>query len=128
MDDLGMDSMTRPLTGSERSTLDLMLSMEFEGVEALRKQSLTVLVSGRCGCGCPTIDLTTSPEVERSPIVDLVSPVQGRVEHGEGRAPGELILFLDEGRLSSLEYVYYEDIPTSWPDIDRVVLWRVRTH
>lgn len=118
-----MDLMLRSLAASERSILDLMLSMDFDGVEALRRQSPTVLVSGRCDCGCPTIDLMTSSDVERSRIADGTSPVGGWVDHGEGHAPGDLILFLDEGRLSSLEYVYYDEIPGDWADINRVTLW-----
>ncbi len=121
--DLGMASMPRPLTVSERSILDLMLSLDFEGVEELRRQALNVLVTGRCSCGCPTIDLATSPDSNRSRIADSTSPVQARVDHGEGHAPGEFILFLNDGRLSSLEYVYYDEIPNDWPDIDRVTLW-----
>jgi hypothetical protein len=118
-----MKSIPRPLTGSERSILELMLSMDFEGAEALRRQSLTAVVTGRCDCGCPTIDVTTSLDLERSRIADPTSPAEGWVDHGEENAPGELILFLDEGRLSSLEYVHYDEIPSDWPDINRVSLW-----
>lgn len=38
---------------------------------------------------------------------------------GEG-ASGEIILFVDNGRLSYLEYVYYEAPPTEWPTLNRI--------
>jgi hypothetical protein len=50
----------RALTRRERSTLDALLSVDFEGVDALRSQSADVAVVGRCGCGCPSIDFRHS--------------------------------------------------------------------
>jgi hypothetical protein len=46
----------RPLTGRERDVLEAMLSIEFPGVEDLRRQAPDVIVVGMCGCGCPSID------------------------------------------------------------------------
>ena len=37
-----------------------------------------------------------------------------------GSLPGEIILFIVEGRLSRLEYVYYDDPPTEWPALSRI--------
>jgi hypothetical protein len=34
--------------------------------------------------------------------------------------PGEIILFVDDGRLSYMEYVYYDALPTEWPSLDRI--------
>jgi hypothetical protein len=34
--------------------------------------------------------------------------------------PGEIILFVEEGRLSYLEYVYYDARPLEWPALDRI--------
>lgn len=46
----------RPLTERERSVLDVLLSVDFDRVEDLRRQAADVVVVGMCGCGCPSID------------------------------------------------------------------------
>ena len=46
----------RPLTRRERAVLEALLAVDFENVEALRRQAADVLVVGSCGCGCPSID------------------------------------------------------------------------
>lgn len=46
----------RALTERERAVLDALLSVEFEGVEELRRQAADVVVAGMCNCGCPSID------------------------------------------------------------------------
>ncbi len=46
----------RPLTQRERGVLEVLLSVEFDGVENLRRQVAEVVVVGVCGCGCPSID------------------------------------------------------------------------
>ncbi len=48
----------RPLTGVEVAALNHMLSRDFPGVEQLRTQARTARVTGGCGCGCPSIDLS----------------------------------------------------------------------
>ena len=43
-------------------------------------------------------------------------PAELQVEPNEDGIPGAVILFVDDGLLSYLEYVYYADeIPTAWP-------------
>jgi hypothetical protein len=113
----------RPLTTDERRVLDLMLSAEFEGVEELRCQAGEAVVIGRCRCGCPTIDLDVSSDSPPSAIPGPLAPFEGRVST-EGEAPsGEIILFVKAGFLTSMEYVYYTDLPpTEWPGPDRLAL------
>jgi hypothetical protein len=37
--------------------------------------------------------------------------------------PGEVIVFIHDGQLSYLEYVYYDDSPPIlWPSLDRLVM------
>ncbi|MFC4110740.1 hypothetical protein [Micromonospora zhanjiangensis] len=36
--------------------LEALLTVDFEGVEDLRRQAAEVVVVGTCGCGCPSID------------------------------------------------------------------------
>jgi hypothetical protein len=49
-----MDS--RVLTPRERTVLEALLAVDFQGVESLRLQAADVVVVGMCGCGCPSID------------------------------------------------------------------------
>ena len=46
----------RSLPERERTVLDALLSVEFEGAAALRDQAAQAEVVGMCGCGCPSID------------------------------------------------------------------------
>lgn len=46
----------RPLNHRERAVLEALLTVDFEGVEILRRQAMDVVVAGMCGCGCPSID------------------------------------------------------------------------
>lgn len=43
-------------------------------------------------------------------------PAELQVEPDADGVPGSVILFVDDGLLSYLEYVYYTDeVPTTWP-------------
>src|SRR5205807_158743 len=91
-------------------TLGFLLTGDFQGAAALRIQAESAKVAGSCKCGCATIYL----EVARngSPRADLASdqPVAA-----EGRFNGVdtcgLLLFTDDGWLSSLEIWYVADEP-----------------
>jgi hypothetical protein len=43
--------------------LDLLLGAEFAGVGVLREQARSVMVTGGCDCGCPTVYLQVSSDV-----------------------------------------------------------------
>jgi hypothetical protein len=109
----------RSLHASERVVLDALLSNEFVGAVELRAQMDTAMVVGQCDCGCPTIDI----ESRGDPAVALrdarLAPVELRVMTAGEEPPGEVVLFLTDGRLSSLEYVFYSDEPPgAWPTRD----------
>ncbi len=96
--------MSRPLTPAEREVLTVLLAGDFAGATELRAQAETARVTGRCGCGCPTVDLE----------VDATLPVAEVTERAavEVDAPdGGLIVFVDDGRLSGLEYWTTGDEP-----------------
>lgn len=101
--------------------LDLLLGVAFPGVGELRVQAKAAAVVGRCDCGCPSIALEVP---EDSPLATGLSsrlaPTEGVVSPLDEGAPGEIILFVDDGRLSYLEYVYDEAPPTEWPTLDRI--------
>ena len=106
--------MPRPLTDEERALLLLLLSVDFPGVVALREQARTVEAEG----GGMVVDLVVD---EGAPLADVVSrtPVQADVD-GAGYCGG-LILFVDGGRLSALEYWWVTDeAPATMPPLKAV--------
>jgi len=115
------DEPARPLTPDEQRVLDLLLGNEYPGVEQLRLQAAGATVVGRCDCGCPTIYLAVPEEAARAPLTGRLAPVEGRVAPQDGEPQGDIILFLDDGRLTSMEYVFYTDAPpVGWPPNDRL--------
>lgn len=79
-------------------------------------QSEHLLVTGRCHCGCPTVDFTVDPSNARpagfqgSPLL----PVEA--DTGEGEASMQVILFAPNGWLQSLELVFCtSEPPTDFP-------------
>jgi hypothetical protein len=111
----------RPLTHAERAVLTLLLEVEFLGVDALRVQADSAVVVGGCDCGCPSIAFMVSDDAPLAPrSTSRLAPTEGVVSPQDGSVPGEIILFVDDGRLSYLEYVYYGARPTEWPALDRI--------
>jgi hypothetical protein len=116
-----VDVEPRRLTQHERAVLDLLLSINFDGVQQLRDQALSALVTGKCDCGCPSIELTVGDGVSASERPHRLAPVEGVVAPMGDGPPGEVLLFVDDGKLSYLEYVHYNDPPPSdWPALDRI--------
>ncbi len=117
---LGCVSDGRPLTQNERALVDGLLAQSFEGVEALREQAKNLLAgtTPACTCGCGTIDLLPQGDAPRS---HATSPVAsgGAVRDEAGAEVGGLLLFLEDGRLASLE-VYSYDEPLPLPSAERV--------
>lgn len=112
----------RPMTVDESRVLELLLGAEFPGVEALRVQAHSAVVVGECLCGCPSIALAVPGDVPLASFEGRLAPTEGSVRAKDGGTPGEIILFVDNGRLSHLEYVYYDAPPTHWPSSDRVTV------
>lgn len=114
----------RPLTSEERDVLELLLSADFEGAADLRVQAKSAMSVGGCACPCPSVDmLVTDPDAKPVPMPSRVVPAELRIEANEDGIPGDVILFVDDGRLSYLEYVYYTDeAPTAWPPISQLSL------
>jgi hypothetical protein len=103
------DASTRRLTPNERTTLDTLLAADFPGAAELRAQAPTARVTGRCDCGCPTIDLVVDEATPSAPLENSVA-----VEAGV--PGGGLIVFADGGRLSCLEYwTTAEQTPAEFP-------------
>ena len=103
----------RSLTQLEAAALNFVLGAEFPGVAELREQAMTARVVGRCECGCPSIDLA----------VDRASSPAAPVAHtgvvAEARcndpAVSHLLLWVEDGYLSSLEAAWIEGPPDTFP-------------
>ena len=90
----------RELKLNERELLEFMLTAEFPGKGELLMQMDALKVVGDCGCG--TIDLQVDPVRPRAKTREPIA-----VEaHGSGL---EVLLFVREGRMVSLEVVDYGD-------------------
>jgi hypothetical protein len=110
----------RALGTDERAMLALVLATEFTGVEELRGQAELALVVGHCECGCPSIDLSVPEDAPPARLTSRLVPSEGEVAHVGEEPPGQIILFADGGKLSYLEYVFFGEPPTGWPDPHRV--------
>lgn len=117
----------RPMTGEERSVLEMLLAPGVVGADALRRQAADAVVVARCDCGCPTIHLRVlAVAADRARFDERLWPVEGRVDPTDPGVPGhEILLFLESGKLSSLELVHYGEGPAAtWPHaVDIQVAW-----
>ena len=103
--------MPRSLTDREREILDLLLSVDFPGVVELREQATTVSAE-REGM---IVDLLVSADCPHAAVVKR-TPVQAVVD-GDGY-DGGLLLFVDDGQLSALEYWWVtEERPDVMPPL-----------
>ena len=79
-----------------------LLAVDFPGVEALRAQVPGTLVTGRCACGCPSVDLEPPTDAPLAAVVTTV-PVEATAMGPYGEPEGLVMLFVHDGRLSYLE-------------------------
>ena len=107
----------RPLSETKRQVLGVMLAMDFPGAPELRAQVPSTVVSRFCNCGCPSVDLVVEGDVPPATVTSRV-PVNAEVDGVLGGGP---IVFVDDGRLSGLEFYSAEDsTPSEFPDLDRI--------
>jgi len=97
----------RPLTEREREILELLLTVDTEGIEELRQQVPHVR-GARWNCGCASfnfiVDTATAPRstITKSPLSEA-SPR----EEGDPDRYYELLLWVTDGWLSGVEIVDY---------------------
>ncbi|CAM5263775.1 hypothetical protein GCM10010329_03770 [Streptomyces spiroverticillatus] len=107
--------MDEPLSPDASAVLTALLDGPGPVLAALRAQVPYVRVTGRCGCGCVTVDL----EVDRGAVA--AAPGHDRPVVEAGYADDEygagVLLFTAEGYVSGLEiYSASGDPVTEWPD------------
>jgi hypothetical protein len=77
-------------------------------MDALRAQAEGARVVRQCECGCAMIDLAVDPAAREAEGVGQSNAVEARGRgRTDGRPPPDLILFVDDGRLRSIEIVSY---------------------
>jgi hypothetical protein len=104
----------RALTDREREMLLFLLpSGRFADVDVYRAQVDRAAVTGMCSCGCATIHLEVDPNAPRATFAGTpLLPVEARGhDPSDPSLPVEIILFVREGTLDSLEIVYYGVTP-----------------
>jgi hypothetical protein len=88
----------RALTEHERDTLDLLLSVDVEGILELREQALHVQAA-RWDCGCASFNLTVD-KAKAPPSTLTKSPLSEaspREQLGDADQHYELLLWVTEG-------------------------------
>lgn len=113
---------TRPLTEHERDVQLHLLSVPLDGVEALREQAMQAKAAGSDG---PSIDLVVSDSAPRAPLADGPLPITADVVDAHEQYVGELLLWIEDGRLSALEFAWVTDEPpTTLPPLSSIRVGR----
>ena len=116
----------RPLTQRERDVVRYLLEPEFPGAAHLRKQVGPARVSGESR-HCPTISFAVDREPTHRAAISAGVVVETTNKHRYDSDDWvELLLFLEDGWLSSLELVHYVNIPSELPPVTELEPPRVR--
>ena len=115
------DIYPRPLTERERAVLAFMLSVDEPRLDALREQARSAFVAEPWEDGCASIDLGV--DRRHAPRSDVGTAgydtlvVETRSDGTEPRVPYELLLFVRDGWLKSIEIVHYVpgEVPVELP-------------
>jgi hypothetical protein len=118
---VNLDSYPRALTDRERGALAHLLAVDDPRVEPLRQQLRFAFATGKCDCGCATVNLAVNRAravpatgFRRNPVIEtrtLPGPERQDLE-----CAYELLLFLKDGWLSMMEIVYTGNtIPAKFP-------------
>ena len=99
----------RPLTHREQALLEFVLGHDFPGAPELRTQAKTTRARGYWE-DLPTIVLLEVMDPD-APRASVVHPVPIEFEVDASYSPSELLLFVKEGLLDSLELVVHKDVP-----------------
>lgn len=113
----------RPLSVSERSVIDRLLSVSVDGVDLLRRQIEHARAVRAWVQGQPSVDLEVPDFVPRAEVADGPLPIRAHVPGTSGDASAELLLWVKDGALAALEYAWYTDEPpTSLPAAGSIVI------
>jgi hypothetical protein len=115
----------RPLLPEERATLLALLNYaDFKGRDALVEQADSARVTWYCGCGCATVNLSVDPVAPSARKTYRPIPNEAIVVDLNGENIGGVIVFADDGYLSSLEIFWYDEPISPFPPLDRLQLFK----
>jgi hypothetical protein len=115
----------RPLNKAERSVLNHILSEDFDGASELRSQVDQVEVVAVWSLNSTSVHFRVRGSVLRSTQSGGHVPVTAEVLNASGEYVGELLLWLECGVLSALEYAWVTDeMPTVLPDVESISIHR----
>ncbi|MGW5877206.1 hypothetical protein ACWFMI_11740 [Nocardiopsis terrae] len=109
--DYGSDCPLRELSPREKGVLEEILSRDIPGFEELRQQVQNARVSGNWGSDLPSIDIEVPETTPRSSVRNIIAPVDVSVLGERGEYLGEILVWLDDGRISAVEYAWVSDSP-----------------
>lgn len=109
----------RRMTSEEQAVVLAMLAQDFPGSEELRAQVPAAVVTGRCMCGCATIDLRVElvPRAASAPVHNGVLISADVRDEGSGA-----FLFVEDGYLSCFEVYSIEDEPAALPRPEQLII------
>lgn len=112
----------RALTALETSVVTKLLSASGKaGARDYLAQLPFTQVIATWGEGSPSVDLVVAPGVEVSPDATNGIFIDGGVTDGNGAPIGEVILWVEDGRLGGIEYTWYTDErPKTLPDPSQI--------
>jgi hypothetical protein len=114
MSEVNRAKVRRELTVAERELLRWALEHSAQEPEISREQIPQLRVVGRCGCGCPSVDLALEgqPHSRDTPL-RLIAQADGRSPEG---VPVGVLVFARGSVLSGLEvYSITGEVPISLP-------------
>ncbi|WP_256673449.1 hypothetical protein [Nocardia cyriacigeorgica] len=107
----------RALTDREVEVVRKLLSSGTPGAAEYLKQVPNARVVATWGVGSPSVDLEVEPGVAPASVCPDGIFADGAVSDGHGTPVGEVILWVEGGWLSGIEYAWYTDQrPTVLPD------------
>jgi len=88
------DEFPRQLTHREAEVLDFMLAVEDPRIEPLRAQRRGVVATGRCGCGCASIDLAVG-RAQSQPATICSPPIEANLNRAKAALADLLVTSRD---------------------------------
>ncbi|WP_322780735.1 hypothetical protein [Frankia sp. Cas4] len=113
----------RPLNSAEHALLERILVVNYPGVAQLRAQLCRVRVVALWSRGSVSVDFRVFSDAPRSDLASGVIPVDAAVVTSNGQLVGEILIWVEIGYLSALEYAWYGDeMPASLPNPENIVV------
>jgi hypothetical protein len=107
------DAVRRSLSPTEVGTLAKLVEAAPAEFGPLREQIAAAVVTGRCQCGCATVDIAVD-QSRAAPVPSAYSgvlPVEGALRLPDRQYVAGVLVFLADGWLAGLEVYNFDDEP-----------------